>query len=317
MMETASMVSRHFALQLRRRQVRGMDPSFLWDAVFERMLERMQWVRQKPQSILVLGDSRLGDAWRLAQSYPDATVLEHCVAHCGLEPSTRRRRFGGRGQQDRSGRPAFGSLWGRIGSFLGAPRRPNVLRVRGSALPFGVRDSVVDLLWLNGMLHWWGDCSQHLRELRRIAKPGALLSFSLLGVDSFKELRPIAPGLMAFPDMHDLGDALVRAGWAEPVVDMDRVDLSWRQASTMLEDLRALGGNCLEGRFRALRGRDWQAALLRSLESLRDSDGLIRVQVELILGHAWRSADPDNPGAWKPVHLAPRVARIGSATPSP
>jgi len=285
-----------------------MDPSFLWDAVFERMLERMQWVRQKPQSILVLGDSRLGDAWRLAQSYPEATVLEHCVAHCGLEPSTRRRRFGGRGQQDRSGRPAFGSLWGRIGSFLGAPRRPNVLRVRGSSLSLPLRDAVVDLVWLNGMLHWWSDWPGHLQALRRAARPGALMSFSLLGVDSFRQLRPVAPGLMRFPDMHDLGDALVRAGWAEPVVDMERIDLSWRQPDSMLADLRALGGNCLEGRFAGLRGRKWRAASLAALDSLRDSDGLLRIQLELILGHAWRADDPDAAQAWKPVRLSSRAS---------
>jgi malonyl-CoA O-methyltransferase len=190
--------------------------------------------------------------------------------------------------------------------LLRKPKPSAILRLAGSPMPLGLQDSVVDLLWLNGILHWLSDWMGQLRELRRVARPGALLSFSLLGVDSFRQLRPVAPGLMRFPDMHDLGDALIRAGWAEPVVDMERIDLSWREVDRMLTDLRALGGNCLEGRFDGMRGRKWFASVLESLETLRNADGLLRVQLELILGHAWRAGDPGEAQAWKPVRVARR-----------
>jgi len=303
-MDPNGVLRRDFELQLGRRQLRRLDASFLWDEVAARMLNRMQWVRQVPQSVLVLGDSRLGDAQRLAQSYPNAIVLDFSVA--------RQSRL-----EARLGVAEVGLLRGawrelsaqagvlsRLRELLRKPKSSGVLRLAGSPMPLGLRDSVVDLLWLNGMLHWWSDWPGQLRELRRAARPGALLSFSLLGVDSFSQLRPLAPGLMRFPDMHDLGDALVRAGWAEPVVDMERIDLSWREVDTMLRDLRAIGGNCLDGRFGGMRGRKWYASVLQSLETLRNADGLLRVQLELILGHAWRAGDPDKSHAWKPVRVA-------------
>lgn len=299
---------RDVEIQLGRRQLRGLDVSFLWGEVCTRMLDRMQWVRQKPHAVLVLGDSRLDDAQRLAHNYPGATILELSVAR------ERRLMRGFQARQAAGTTKALRTLVareglvGRLGSLLGIVKPSDVRRVTCNSLSLPLRDAVVDLVWLNGMLHWWSDWPGHLQALRRAARPGALMSFSLLGVDSFRQLRPVAPGLMRFPDMHDLGDALVRAGWAEPVVDMERIDLSWRQPDSMLADLRALGGNCLEGRFAGLRGRKWRAASLAALDSLRDSDGLLRIQLELILGHAWRADDPDAAQAWKPVRLSSRAS---------
>jgi len=156
------------------------------------------------------------------------------------------------------------------------------------------------------MLHWWSDWPGQLRELRRAAKPGALLSFSLLGVDSFSQLRPLAPGLMRFPDMHDLGDALVSAGFAEPVLDTERLTVTWREPADLLADLRSLGGNAMAGRQRGLATPRERRRWLDALESLRGPDGLIGVSFELIYGHAWCPAQKRLPEGLAPLKFLPR-----------
>ena len=119
--------------------------------------------------------------------------------------------------------------------------------------------------------------------------------FSCLGPDSLRELRPIfdAEGWMepahAFTDMHDWGDMLVAQGFGEPVLDMERITLSYETPERLLQDLRGLGRNLSTRRFPALRGRGWHDRLKKSLlHHLADpaDGGRLKLSFEIIYGHA-------------------------------
>ncbi len=116
---------------------------------------------------------------------------------------------------------------------------------------------------------------------------------SALGPDTARELRALYArrgwGLptIDFIDMHDLGDELVKAGFADPVMDMERIRLTWASPEAMLAELRTWGGNVATGRFGGCRSRAWQQAWLQAVgEELRDADGRVGLTIEVIYGHA-------------------------------
>jgi malonyl-CoA O-methyltransferase len=125
---------------------------------------------------------------------------------------------------------------------------------------------------------------------------GGFVMFSCLGPDSFVELRPLyarsgwgrpAPDWW---DMHDIGDLVLKAGFADPVMDQERLRLTWASPESLLADLRALGGNVAPQRFAGLRGRGWRQRLLAELDTLRDVDGRLVLTLELVFGHAFKAA---------------------------
>ena len=310
-------------LQHQRRHLLAMDAGFLWDEVHTRMLDRMQWVKQSPSQVLVLGDANLRDARRLQSAYPTSAmaVLDWAWAAKSVSPETTnlmRTSPSSTGDQ----KPNWANrLWRRfiadeassVQHAKPSGRDPSrgserlLLQVAADAHQLPFRAGCFDLLWSNGLLHWSKHWPDLLREYHRCAKQDALFSFSSLGVDSFSALRSVAPDLMPFPDMHDLGDALVHAGWAEPVVDMDRITLTWRRPLDLLRDLRALGGHIHPGRAKHLRSRHWFSEVQVALEALRHPDGLLHLDIELILGHAWRAADRTAASDWQPIQLKMKV----------
>lgn len=297
-------------LQQQRRFRRGMDAGYLWDEVQGRMLERMHWVKQQPSRVLVVGDGNSRDALSLKKAYPSSSIVvmdwswaKDATTASSLEQATSSHRSGGLNWA----KQALRRLTSTQQAQGNAVQKPgdDLLRLSADAHQIPLRSGHFDLLWSNGLLHWSTQWPSLLGELRRCAREQALFSFSLLGVDSFSDLRPLVPELMTFPDMHDLGDALVHAGWAEPVVDMDRIRLTWTHPQALLRDLRALGGHVSAYRAKALRSRRWLASVHAALEQLRRGEGQLELEVELILGHAWRAPDPVQSGPWQPIHFRP------------
>ena len=119
--------------------------------------------------------------------------------------------------------------------------------------------------------------------------------FSCLGPGTLRELRAMYESLgwpaptPDFIDMHDLGDMLVRAGFADPVMDQETLTLRWDSAEALLAELRALGGNAAPDRLPGLRTPRWRQQLLRGLESLKGADGKIGLSFELAYGHAFKA----------------------------
>lgn len=180
----------------------------------------------------------------------------------------------------------------RRGSFL---RRPRGVCADVDRLP--LRDSCVDLLFCNLLFHRCPDIDGVLLEMGRVAKPGGALLFATYGPDTLRELRACwgasdAPADAArLVDLHDVGDALIRAGFVEPVLDVEHLTVEYREVSRLVADLRALGErNLSPERRKTLTGKGALTALAQGYERFR-SQGLLPATFEIVYGTAWASAD--------------------------
>lgn len=159
--------------------------------------------------------------------------------------------------------------------------------------------SPADLLWANMVIHWYyGREPALFEQWHRLLQPQGFLMFSGFGPDTAQALRDIyaqagwgAPTL-PLTDMHDLGDMLVSAGFAEPVMDMEYLTLTWADAPSMLKELQTLGLNTVPDRFAGCRTPRWKERLLDALTA-HCSDGAggrLSMRFEIIYGHAFRGA---------------------------
>jgi malonyl-CoA O-methyltransferase len=234
--------------------------SRLESEVAARMAERLDYIRIEPQRILDAGSGPPRNALR--RRYPRALTIALDFSLPMLpRPSLLRRLARGR-----------------------------TLGVCADLQKLPLADASVDLVWSNMALHWLSDPLPALREFRRVLSPGGLLMFSTLGPDSLRELRAAAGAsrVHAFIDMHDLGDMLLAAGLAAPVMDMEMLKLEYRDAGALLGDLRASGqANARADRPRGLAGRGFGERLRRALGDRPAAS------FELVYGHAWQAARPD------------------------
>ncbi|MEY2682998.1 MAG: hypothetical protein RJA09_142 [Pseudomonadota bacterium] len=263
--------------------VPGMDPvavhrwaqrphahsAWLHEEVGARMAQRLGWIKATPARWLSWEPVHGGLQAHLAvaAAYPKSEVVVHAnrteVALAALKHAA----------------PEAAGLWGR---WRYTPPR------------LAHADSEVDMVWANMALHPTHQPQTLLKRWHRALRVDGFVMFSCLGPDSLRELRDVydqmgwsAPA-HAFTDMHDWGDMLVQAGFAEPVMDMERITLSYSGAVALLADLRLWGRNLSSHRSAVTRGRSWQAALLASLERHmpRTDDGRLPLTFEVIYGHA-------------------------------
>ena len=183
-----------------------------------------------------------------------------------------------------------------------------------SALPF--KPQCFDLIWSNLALHWSAAPHRVLPEWARATKVGGLVVFSVFGPDTlvevaaaFRAVDGTTAHVMPFVDMHDYGDMLVEAGFATPVVDMERLTLTYSDAASLWRDVQSLGGNPLALRHRGLRGRGFGARLADALDAGRDDEGRYRLTFELIFAHAWKRAPSTSADGRAIVKLHRRSAR--------
>ncbi len=151
------------------------------------------------------------------------------------------------------------------------------------------------MVWANMALHMAADPGALLERWRKMLAADGFLMFSCLGPDTLLQLRSVYEALgwpepaHAFTDMHDWGDMMLAAGYAEPVMDMERITLTYASPQRLLAELRELGRNLHPHRFPGLRARVWKDRLLQALSGLSDgysSDGSIALTFEIIYGHA-------------------------------
>ncbi|WP_408596770.1 class I SAM-dependent methyltransferase [Limnohabitans sp.] len=162
-------------------------------------------------------------------------------------------------------------------------------------MTFGARPTAgADMLWANMALHLSEQPQALLRQWHQALAVDGFLMFSCLGPDTLNELHALyqqqgwpAPS-HDFTDMHDWGDMLVAAGFAEPVMDMERITLTYNDGAALLAELRQLGRNLHAARFSGLRGRAWRRQLEQCLLALAKPEhgGRLSLTVEVIYGHA-------------------------------
>jgi malonyl-CoA O-methyltransferase len=168
-------------------------------------------------------------------------------------------------------------------------------RVGGDGARLPLRDASVDLVYSNLMLQWSVDLDAVLREVRRVLAPRGYFTFSTVGPDTLLELRAAwrevdaAPHVHRFLDLHDIGAALSRAGFADAVLDVDRHTLTYDTVRALLRELKALGShNALAGRATGLTGRGRLARLEAAYDGFRAPDGRLAATCEVVYGQAWR-----------------------------
>ena len=238
--------------------------------VRDELLHRLELLRMDPAVVVDLGAGTGQATIALKRRYPGSRVVAMDIAH---------------------------------GMLLRARQRQTLLRrfdrVVADAAALPLRDAAVDMLFSSLMLQWCNDPDRVLRECRRVLRPGGVLHLTTLGPDTLVELRKswqaADPGhahVNRFIDMHDLGDALMRAGFAEPVLDVERYTLTYADARGLMRDLKAIGAhNATAGRARGLTGKSTLARMLAAYEGFR-RDGRLPATYEVVFAQAWCPTGP-------------------------
>lgn len=236
-----------------------------------RMQERLDYLRLAPQRILDLGCSRGASLEGLGKRYPQAERLGIDLVPEMLAGKQR-------------GRAAL-FPWGKRAAT------PQFVAADAAALPLAANS--VDLIWSNLLLHWLEHPLPAFREALRTLRVGGLLMFATLGPDTLQEVRTAfgdeGAHTQRFTDLHDLGDMLLEAGFADPVMDMEKVTLTYASLPELLAELRGSGGRCaLQSRQKGLAGR----GLRRRFDAgyaAQQQEGRYPVSFEVIYGHAWKA----------------------------
>lgn len=249
--------------------------------VREEMLSRLDLVKLTPSLILDVGCGTGFGSHALQKKYAKSKVVSLDFAFPMLQKTRQTANSG---------------VVNRFKSFLSAQSQ-NLLCADMEALPLA--DASTGLLWSNLAIQWCNDLDVVLQEFHRVLQPEGLLMFSTLGPDTLRELRvatDAASGkeytsVSRFIDMHDIGDALVRAGFSAPVLDVERFTLTYDDVKCVMRDLKSIGAhNATDGRARGLMGRSYFTKLEVAYEQFRQA-GKLPATFEVVYAHAWRAED--------------------------
>lgn len=255
------------ALQAWRRRAATTAP-WLHTEVARRMAARLEIVKRQPRQVLDWWSTAGGGQALLREQYPGARVQ-------AVEPAEQ-----------------------AVAEAARAARRPWWSPARWAAAPGGlseaeVGEQVAELLWANMVLHWAPDPPALLARWQRALAVDGFVMFSCLGPDTLRELTALyarqgwGPATIPFVDMHDIGDMMVHAGFADPVMDMERLTLTWDTPEALLAELRSLGCNAHPQRFAGLRTPRWKQRLT---QELAQGGGRISMSFEIVYGHAFKAA---------------------------
>lgn len=248
--------------------------AWLHEEVARRMVQRLGWIKAQPAAWChweALRGGLQGHA-QVASHYPKSV----CYVHESTPDAALQAR------------QHFEARWWQARRWSG----PTV-RVQAPG-PSGVQ-----MLWSNMALHAAAQPAHLLQQWHEALDVGGFLMFSCLGPDTLRELRALYAALHwgpcghEFTDMHDWGDMLLQSGFAEPVMDMERVVLTYDRPEAILEELRGLGRNWHPGRFAALRGRGWRQELLAAMDQrlrVPAHGNRLALTFEIVYGHALKAA---------------------------
>lgn len=162
--------------------------------------------------------------------------------------------------------------------------------------------NVTELFFSSLMLQWCNDLDMAFSQIKSTLKRQGLFLFATLGPDTLKELRSswavVDDGVHVntFIDMHDVGDALVRAGFVEPVMDVENITMTYEDCFSLMKDLKVLGSSNADiERRKSLTGKNKIKDMIAVYENFR-VEGRLPATYEIVYGHAWAPLQETVPG---------------------
>lgn len=249
------------------------DVAVLQRQTADELLDRLSLVTLQAERVLDLGTGTGRNLGLLAKHYKKAQLLAVDIAPSMLQQAKTRH------QQD-------------IGLKRWLPNSHKISYLAGDAEKLPLADNSVDLVFANLTLQWC-DPSSSFTEIQRVLRPDGLLMFTSLGPDTLHELRQSwskvddYPHVNIFYDMHDLGEAMMEAGLADPVLDTDLYTLNYQTAMALMKDLKILGArNVNSNRKTGLTGKQTLQKVAENYEVFRNK-GVLPASYEVVYGHAW------------------------------
>ena len=280
----------------RWQRIAPLASPWLHEEVASRMLERLQWIKLQPQAWAHWGAVRGGlqNHQQLVKKYPKSQCF---VVEANVNTA-------------QAAIKSIVNPW-----WMPARWKPPFPRFEAPV------PGSVDMLWANMALHVAAEPQALLAQWHSALKVDGFLMFSCLGPDTAIELRQLYQQLVWPPaghdltDMHDWGDMLVAAGFAEPVMDMERITLTYETPQRLLKELAELGRNFHPARFKGLRGRAWQKRLYRELANNLNTgpDGRLQLTFEIIYGHALKAEPKVRVSALSAVSIQDMRSMLGSS----
>jgi malonyl-CoA O-methyltransferase len=250
------------------------EHAFLQREIGDRLFERLQYIKLTPERVLDIGSGTGYATQKLRERFTETQLIALDIAPDML-----------RYARDKS---ASTSLMKRL---FGRKHDRDYLCADAESLPLASES--IDLA-LSNLAMQWTDPEQVAKEALRVLKPQGLFMFTTFGPDTLKELRAAfkaiddAPHVNTFPDMHDIGDIMVHAGFADPVMDQEVLTLTYDELKPLLKELKGIGAhNVLPGRATGLMGRQRWQRMVNAYERFR-KDGRLPATYEVVYGHAWK-----------------------------
>jgi len=232
------------------------DVSVVQREVGKNLLERLDMIRLEPRTILDLGASTGYFSKQLQDLYPDSKIISLDIAEQLLKKSD------------------------------------NAICADAEKIP--LKNNSVDFVFSNFLLHWCPNLEGAFAEIFRVLRPEGLFLFSIPGPDTLWELREAWEAadnhthVNAFYDMHDIGDALLRVKFSDPVMDVNNITVSYADVMKMMKELKMLGAhNVTQGRPRGLMTKKRLQKVIDAYEQFKLKDGTFPMTYEVIYGHAW------------------------------
>ena len=245
------------------------EAAVLQREVNHHLLERLEYINHQPKTILDVGAGTGYATHALQKIYSGSNLIALDIAYPMLSVARSRTQ-----------------LMQRL------KKKIKFINAEAEKLPLS--DNSVDMVYSNLTVQWVNDLDLALREFTRVLKPGGMLLFSTFGPDTLKELRASWSAVdqyshvNPFIDMHDVGDAMMRARLAEPVMDVENFTLTYKTVFSLMRELKAIGAhNVTSERPKGLMGKSHIKAVEQCYEKYRQ-DGVLPVSYEVVYGHAWK-----------------------------